>query len=729
MRGNSKTTFMWISVGSALLIILFREWGTLTNLNSIFFGNYFDALKNYYTVLYHVKWDESFFTFQGMNFPYYEHVLFTDNQPVISNFLKLLNFLGIPVENYTLGIINGMLLLSLLLATYFNFKCLSKLGVVAWLAAIVSVGLTFLSPQTDRINGHFALSYSFIIPLIIYQALLFIEKPTYVRSLIIGGIVVFVSFLHAYFLGFALLILGSLFLVILVKRQQKVLKYLGHLSLQTIVPLSFVEGIMIFSDQVVDRPAFPWSPFLSNFNLHGVFFPVAKPIGLWIKRNFGMPHVEWEAFGYVGMAATFFFLFATLASIYILIFARQKTSPFLVDKRFSVFLLITSLLALATPGTFTALAKNEWIYLHMGPVRQFRSIGRFNWIFYSSLNFMLWPWISAQLKNGKIAAWARIALVSISLFLLVNDVYWNMEKPFHENHTQALLLENTPEQKQVEELLAPYDVILTVPFFHIGSESFVYENGGGEHFKNAMVVSYASGKPLNAVMLSRTSLSQTLQSLQYSIYPVKEPAFVQQLQGKKAILLVTKGAELTYQEELLLKSGSNTIFEGESFEIIEFDLNQYKALYAADSVKNQYTKAHLSDAYYFKDFEESSEKSYIGSGVLSVASELPRKVDVIDVKSIQNKQTRMGFWVFLNEQNKAIESMEIRFRDQQNSEVGYVNISFRDNLEALDGHWGYVSFPLQIPATCNNLELSLKRNNLYPSTTFLDGLNLEVYEE
>ena len=78
-----------------------------------------DGIKNYYTYLYHAKFDSSFHEFSGMNYPYFEHVVYTDAHPLFS---YLIGKLGL--ANYGIGILNSLMLLSYPIASIFVFKIL-----------------------------------------------------------------------------------------------------------------------------------------------------------------------------------------------------------------------------------------------------------------------------------------------------------------------------------------------------------------------------------------------------------------------------------------------------------------------------------------------------------------------------------------------------------------------------------------------------------------------------
>ncbi len=68
-----------------------------------------DGMKNYFTYLYHIKYDSTFWVFEGMNYPFGENIVFTDNQPLLSNIVKWIYNIT-PMSNETLISIHNLTL-------------------------------------------------------------------------------------------------------------------------------------------------------------------------------------------------------------------------------------------------------------------------------------------------------------------------------------------------------------------------------------------------------------------------------------------------------------------------------------------------------------------------------------------------------------------------------------------------------------------------------------------
>ncbi|MBP7184949.1 MAG: hypothetical protein KBA06_05540, partial [Saprospiraceae bacterium] len=128
-----------------------------------------DAYKTYFCGMYHIKYDSTYHHSQQMNHPYGDHINFIDIQPVVVNFMKFLsNIFDYDLSDYYIPAIDYFILISLTIAAILLYFLLVNLRLPVWYSVILSIAITYLSPQIARFNGHFGLSYIFVIPTILY---------------------------------------------------------------------------------------------------------------------------------------------------------------------------------------------------------------------------------------------------------------------------------------------------------------------------------------------------------------------------------------------------------------------------------------------------------------------------------------------------------------------------------------------------------------------------------
>src|SRR5689334_14984678 len=71
-----------------------------------------DGEKNYFTLAWYVLHDKGWH-FSGMNYPYGENIIYTDNQPILAMLLRWVHHHIIPLDRHIIGIQNMLLLASM----------------------------------------------------------------------------------------------------------------------------------------------------------------------------------------------------------------------------------------------------------------------------------------------------------------------------------------------------------------------------------------------------------------------------------------------------------------------------------------------------------------------------------------------------------------------------------------------------------------------------------------
>lgn len=163
-----------LTLALALMSIKHREW--MLAPNDFIFGESPDGFKNYLTAAYHIERDLQATHYEGMNYPFGEHVLFTDNQPILSTFFQFIHQHVMDLTGQSVGIYNTIQLLSWIAGAGVLFLFLFRLKLPAWYAVPASLGILFLSPQYNRFDGHFGLSHTWIFPLLLLLLLRYEER-------------------------------------------------------------------------------------------------------------------------------------------------------------------------------------------------------------------------------------------------------------------------------------------------------------------------------------------------------------------------------------------------------------------------------------------------------------------------------------------------------------------------------------------------------------------------
>lgn len=588
-----------------------------------------DGLKSYTNTIYHIRHDSTYSFFEGMNYPYREHIMAATELPGLAIALRFIHKNIFELSDaQVVDIIHMLLMGSLLLCALFLWLIFKKLGLPYWFAIPVAIGLTFLSPQTMRLNGHFGLSIAFVIPMILYLLLRHEEQKHWKWSLAIAFALFIAAQFHFYFFGIlAALVLSYLGGSYLIQLNANAIptphnpeysglwqaqrnsffttstKYFTHFAIMIGLPLLFYYFWMVAGDPVTDRSPKPSGFLLYKATLESIFTDIKLPVFQWINEHlFDIKRAQFEGRAYVGVIGGVVFLGFLLRWVWRILggFVKKRIwpalppdplkgelhparvlegsdSPFRTRNSFlSTTLLSGILIGLFSIGFPFVLPKLEFLLDYSGPIRQFRSIGRFAWVFYFAINIFaftaLYYWVS-NFKNGNLKTVSFLLIISLLSYDAFEFTYSKEFKLYDGFH-----FKKGAEYTTIEEIdFTRYQAILPIPYFNIGSNNFA-KNEDGFSAHTSFIMGAQTGLPNIAAMLTRTSRSQTFKQWQLLGKPYQEPVIFQDYPSKKPILMIwwkkLKRDETARYEHL--KQGARFLYEEKHMELYEIPLEAFE---------------------------------------------------------------------------------------------------------------------------------------------------------
>jgi len=598
VRNIAKAGMVFIL--SAIIFLLFFYAVTpsaLLNLNSYFFSTNHDGIKNYYTYLFYLKYDSGFH-FSGMAYPYGDLITFTDNQPLLVLVLKYLKSLGIETGNHAVFIFNGLLLLSFPLATTMVYFILKHFKVTTFYAFVISIIIILLNPQLERLAGHYALAYSFVIPLFwLLDIKLQTSNRKYFWSVIIVLTTLLLTFLHVYYLAVSMLfyffaavghVLSSNI------NKSNLVKVFTIYTPAFLLPISIFKVFMSIIDKVDDRVAFPFGFLFYRASYRTLFFNVNSPFDKWIPQFIQVGKNEFEGRAYLGVLALAFCIW--------LLFVVIKQS--IANKKFSINYvnvikqdnfnpyIILGILALMIAAAFPFYMPPfdlviEWIT----PLAQFRSPGRFAWIFFFVFMVFFYVFIY-QLSQKKNIKWILPLVLIIGLYEGVLTAKSNLV-----TLNQATLGDKFLDEKlkakcnEYEINKNNYQAIIAFPFYTIGNEKAGFA-GTNTSILQSMKCSFHTGLPLVNYMMSRTSVKQGLTIAELTSHPIINKSYINEVKTSKPFLLMISNEGLSENEQLWQRY-SSFIFKDE-------DVSYYQ-LWSDSIIKMEVdAKSYLKTQNWFK---------------------------------------------------------------------------------------------------------------------------------
>lgn len=627
----------------ALACMIFFFGKELKNPNTIYFGATDDGLQAYYGAIYHVKYDTSYWHMSGMNYPYGDQVFFTGCQPLVTNPIKLISKV-IDISDYTVGILNIIMLFSVFFCTLCLYWIFRHLKLPFLYSAIAAIGISFLSPQIFRLSCHYSLTYQFAIPLFILLLLKFDEHPNLRKSFLISLLVLFMAGTHFYFFGFFSVLAAFYWAHSFFSKTINFgsIKFTSlHVFIQIVLPFLLLQLLNHLTDSVQDRTEHPWGYLTYYSNLAGVFYPTGKLYEP-IFASFILPEYPptMEGNAYIGIVALLTFMaliliylkniftveinfdkgivtlftLIKLILIYIkkVIFSIFRKLPQITDNKVLTVSFWASIAALVISFGYPFRIKGYEYWLdYVGLLRQMRGIARFAWLFYYVINiiafYKIHQWVSDKkpvFKNG---------ILFLAVLGLCYDAFYKYEMDTILNNPIERLADKKnllPENKWLNEVdVNKYQAIITLPYFHVGSENF-WMIHNAEIMGDVFITSLKTGLPTTSSLMSRTSLSQTFKNIQMIIEPYRKLEIVNDFKNKKPFLVLVKEAELNADEKRLL-SKCKKIKTSYLFNVYELPFEKLE--YTSDGLYNStLTTLNKSNLYDIDGFKYSdSVKTFV----------------------------------------------------------------------------------------------------------------------
>ncbi len=721
-----------LTLGLALFFLFLFYGNLLQHPNQVYFGANGDGLQSYYSAVYHVKYDDSYWHMNGMNYPYGEQVFFTGCQPFVTNIIKCISTL-VDISDSTIGILNIIMLFSIVLSAIFLYLIFKGLQLPDVYSAIASVAVAFLSPQTERLGGHYSLTYQFAIPLFLLLLFKFYQNPSIKKSLLISVLVFFMAGTHFYFYGFFALIASFYWMFLFFSKEGefgKITFLIKHYFIQIITPYLLFRFIVFLIDNVQDRTNNPWGYLEYVSNLTGVFFPVGKPYSFIFETVIKPVYPDWEGYSFVGIVASIVTVGIGIAMIRKLLKKQLKSLFFVTDNILLNSFFWAGIIALLLSFGFPFIIKGcGGLFNYAGLLKQMRGIARFSWVFYYIINiiafYKIFQWTSDK-KNVVKYFW-----IGISLFFVCYDAYTmsiNKQDRFNNRIEQLEDTKNQlPEDKWINQInLDKYQAIITLPYFHVGSEN-IWMNTQSEIVKDVFIASMKTGLPTTSLILSRVSLGQTYKNIQIVKEPYRPLEIVNDFKNAKPFLVLVREKELNNNELRLLKK-CKMIIETPRYSIYELEVSTLQHIIdnLFDDVMEESSKIKTFDidgfkytdsikSFVYNGFENNlSPGCFVGNGCYEGKIKdynVLFKGSLPDFKA--DTTYTISFWMdnFTTDVYPR-STVEIAFLDSTGTVYGTDYFEAGKNFCVLDGNWALIERTFQLKNKADQLTVTLWNQNI-----------------
>lgn len=616
MKPAGRYDWMLVMLLAAVIVLLSFPALVLHPNNSLFtIGG--DGIKNYFTALYYLLYNKGVHMY-GMNYPFGEHLSFSDAQPGLTVPYQWLCSLFPALKGYSVAYLNYCVLAGLIFGSTSIFLLLKEYKTNRFISIFAALAITFLSPQVFRMESHYGLSYVFAFPLS-WLLLLRAEKTKHFLWFAVASLIIsWTGLLHFYLAAITcLFLLGyAFFSTLLAWKQSSRKEHLFRWGIP-VSALLLLQVFMKLTDTVTDRPSKPWGFFTALSDWETVFWP--HPTDFFVQTA-KEPGILNEGFAYTGVVPILF-LAAFILLIFVRPFFRTSSGLFIplapAEQRFLLSAVCLLLFSMGIPFIWNL----EWLTDKISFLKQFRGLGRFAWSFYYCSGVLTAVALSRWMNHFQNTGTKKLFSVGIAVCLLVwtTEAGWRMKTAHHWNEqaqrNHLLFMGNNYHSLLTGAGVFPgrYQAILSVPYHHIGSEKFALDQWPSPYY--AMKAALQTGIPSLNVMLSRSSLSQSCLQMQLTGDTLLKKELLSYLDPEKPLLLITnKNGLLSPAEQALVNQSRMLTTDGEvTFYELPVQAFGARTTVVKEQFQNRAQQLYAQAGYFTNTPNESALLKYVDS--------------------------------------------------------------------------------------------------------------------
>lgn len=289
-----------------------------------------------------------------------------------------------------------------------------------------------------------------------------------------------------------------------------------------------------------------------------------------------------------------------------------------------------------------------------------------------------------------------------------------------------------------------YQACVPIPYFNIGSGNFWWEPTGWISQK-PHTLSMQTGLPLTSAMLTRTSLSQTLNELQLVSEPYRTPKIFDDFPNDKPLLLFwddvrvkefgPKFSHLNQRAELLYANDWLHLYE---LPLASFNCRIADKLNAVSTEMDTLMRrdhnwmcSDSSSQWLYQSYDiQAAEQVYFGGGAFTGnMGHWNRLVDTVWQNDYTGELT-ISFWQYLNMDRSARTILSwIEYDADTGAELFRQERISRQNTQVFDDRgWALIEYTLPKQKANSRIELIMRSDDKKTGPVFVDELLIRPAE-
>lgn len=710
-----------------------------------------DSIKNRYTFAYSIEHGELNLAQEAMHYPFVERSVYTDNQPILALFFGAIHKHIYPISGYSMGILNGLLLLSLFATALLFFLILRRKALpLAW-AFVGSLSISLLSPQLLRWGAHYALGYTLLVPLSWYLLLRWNDaaKSKFRYPFAFGFLVFFFGAIHSYNALIAGIFLLAYGIVELLQTRGKAWRKFLLLSTSVGIALASLFALIKFGDPVSDRPAAPYGIYAYKSNFEGVFLAPHGAFREFWSSFLQINYPDFEGWVYVGFWGVFVLLATVLRFGKGLKRNYRLAGTLLLQSELNRALwaaLLCLFFSFALPYSLSG----ELLLELLPPLKQFRSLGRFAWAFHAVFSVYIIYYIYLLYRSLRLrgmGSWAGAGLFVVCFFAVLD--IWSYQKKLGQELHADNIFDGRARYRQLFDSLGlkagEFQAILPLPFNNVGNEVFGRSRSPTAMYAG-MQASFDLALPLMSYEQSRTSLRRGLYSLQLLSSPLVDKS---DLQGawpdmQRNILLLHRRQEQAPENELRWLRQAELLHQDEDLAYYRLspqalfadslDFHRQRLLFDSSLLQAQGSEGQelrfdkpSQASFILRSYEqEASAQSFAGQGAYTLPEPNAALLDTLVYADSSGQDFRIHCWIRPLADKNLPYWFAYKQWNAQGELVDSKDMLVDDALEA-KGEWIACQLDFRLQASGNRCAFYFANSEWYIDELLLRPVQRNVY--
>ena len=730
-----------------LVIIFYYYSELLLHPNAHLTADWGDGIKAFYVFMDHIKNDASYHQLSNMTYPYGQTHIFTDGQTIIAIIFKYLSHISTFFLNNAIAIYNLLILFSFPFCALLLCAIIQRLRMPLLFTILGSVLLSLMSPQIFRMLGHPTLSYVCFFPLCWWLFIRFHESTDRKTawSVLIAINSAFWCLVHPYYIMIASFFYGSYFLVEIVQSKTKFKQFkkiIIPFTFQIALPLLVTRLYIAIVDLHQFRSASPWGFWDAYASWNTVFMPNHEPFNATYKYFFPDTSQHWEGWAYIGLPAVFIALFSLL-----------KIARYLFRKKYNLILkpVLPIILKQAVWASFLVLLFSMCLPFQLGMrflvdwlsfLKQFRSLGRFAWVFYYVFTVygLYITWLCFRFLKIR-----KLSLLAYTLATTYFTIYAVEVAAFHKDVSQNAIkginyfsYKYIPEEyyklcSEIDKIKHQYQCIIPLPFYLVGSENFGVEPPGIS-MQTSMIASYWCNMPMMAGSAARSPILESKKIMQFFSPSYFKKDIESELHSKKPFLILYTKEDLS-DRQLFWLHESTKIYSGDKFELWSLP---YEKVFHSKAYSENNNHASFKDSLAFiNGYFTNISKTLIYIDFDSSRSDITFKGSPVfqGVKKNYNVLLPKGNYPLLNDRDYILSFWYYNDGELRNQNYGVIEECNREGNDCkwdisfgpgesmiIDGNWSLIEKRFRLKNNDGQISVFLKGDDYSDQKIYIDDL-------